>query len=152
LVRVGGTEGRTSWYARSCSTTDFVLTQIQYSRSVNVDRGELLSKVTRTVPTFLAAAPKRERPFLSSTGPNFHIFPCRRGRAGIIRADFSPRKKRSLSYPARRFAIEEQLAPLSCEERRRLLNRVPSSLTRLTQQNPPTKSDVSRWLTEKGNP
>ena len=32
LVRVGGTEGRTSWYARSCSTTDFVLTQLQYSR------------------------------------------------------------------------------------------------------------------------
>jgi hypothetical protein len=100
---------------------------------------------------FLAAAPKRTVISLLPRA-EFSYFRLLPGASGYNQGGLQPAKKRSLSYPARAFAIESSLFV-------ELRGKTPSIEARILQpdathstKNPPTKSDVSRWLTEKGNP
>jgi hypothetical protein len=84
--------------------------------------------------------------------PEFSYFPVLSGASGYNQSGLQPRKNIANIIPRVHSRLKNQLAQLSCEETRFPLNRVCCILTRLTQPNPPTKPDVLRWLTGKGNP
>ena len=82
---------------------------------------------------------------------NFHIFPCFWGQAGIISPDFSRQDIATFMSPVPS-RLKEPAGSIELRGNTLSIDRVRCVLTRLIQLNPPTKPDVLRWLTGKGNP